>query len=417
MRFFSKKLVGFATRVLLFAFLLILPACNIKKTDNIALVEQNATQDTLVLFDVDNTMIVAENGFNNWVNKKAISTWKPLMKKLSKNAYGERFKILLSRMGMNSKSVLVNADFPRLIKRLNGKKIKSIALTKYMPGKFGDNKNSEENRFKELKHLGIDFRPSFPKLGNFSLTELKKHKVAPVYHKGILITAKYSKGQALEAFLNRIKSWPKKIIFLDDSLDNVQDLKQLCGKKGIEYLGIHYQGAKNIPCGSSPEVAKTQMEHLIKNGKWLTTKEVEMEKTKEEIKGLVDLETKSWNTKDADLFLSIIHPDMVWPWPRTSKSHDPADWMMVLGKYDYNRWKKINQELFDTHDLVHNNRKIVKITVSEQKDAALAVVDIDTLWRHKETGKDNHWKGRVSKTYTKVDGTWKLITHTGVLQY
>jgi hypothetical protein len=36
----------------------------------------------------------------------------------------------------------------------------------------------------------------------------------------------------------------------------------------------------------------------------------------------VDLETTGWNTKDPDLFLSMIHPDMVWPWPPTADSHD-----------------------------------------------------------------------------------------------
>jgi len=135
------------------------------------------------------------------------------------------------------------------------------------------------------------------------------------------------------------------------------------------------------------------------------------------IKELVDRETHAWNTQDVELLLSLFQRDMVWPWPKTPKDHDPMNWVLVWGRYNYNRWKSGWQELFDAHDLIHNKREIKKIEITEQKDAAFAVVDIDTLWRSKE-GKENHWKGRVCKVYTKLEtGEWKMIMHTGVLDY
>jgi ketosteroid isomerase-like protein len=114
--------------------------------------------------------------------------------------------------------------------------------------------------------------------------------------------------------------------------------------------------------------------------------------------------------------MTVLHPDMVWPFPRTAQSHDPMDWVMVLGRYDRARWRKGWQELFDTHVLVHNRREIRKIEVSEQNDGAFAVVDVDTLWRE-SNGKDFHWKGRACKIYTKVSGEWKMIMQTGLLEY
>ncbi|MBI4847035.1 MAG: hypothetical protein HY808_00455 [Nitrospirae bacterium] len=33
--------------------------------------------------------------------------------------------------------------------------------------------------------------------------------------------------------------------------------------------------------------------------------------------------------------MSMLHPDMVWPWPRTSHYHDPMDWVMEIGRYDH----------------------------------------------------------------------------------
>ncbi|MFN8241427.1 MAG: nuclear transport factor 2 family protein [Bacteroidales bacterium] len=141
--------------------------------------------------------------------------------------------------------------------------------------------------------------------------------------------------------------------------------------------------------------------------------------TKEEvdIREIVDRETRAWDTRDVRLLISVFHPDMVWPWPPTPASHDPIDWELVMGRFDEKRWSRGWQHLFDTHDLIHNNRVIRKIVISEQLDGAFAVVDIDTLWMERVTGKRNHWKGRVCKVYSKVGNEWKMTMHTGVLEY
>jgi ketosteroid isomerase-like protein len=135
-----------------------------------------------------------------------------------------------------------------------------------------------------------------------------------------------------------------------------------------------------------------------------------------QIEEIVNRETRAWDTQDVELLISIFHQDMVWPWPRTPNSHDPMDWVMVLGRFNAERWKKGWQELFDTHKLIHNRRQILKIEISQENDGAFAVVDIDTLWRSKH-GVDSHWKGRVCKVYTRLGQEWKLIMHTGVLDY
>jgi hypothetical protein len=141
-----------------------------------------------------------------------------------------------------------------------------------------------------------------------------------------------------------------------------------------------------------------------------------MTKEELEITEIVNRETRAWDTQDVNLLISVFHHDMVWPWPRTFQSHDPMDWIMPLGKYNKKRWCKSWQDLFDSHSLVHNIREIKKIVISEEKDGAFAVVDIDTLWMDKEKN-ENHWKGRVCKVYSKVGSEWKMTMHTGVLNY
>jgi len=142
----------------------------------------------------------------------------------------------------------------------------------------------------------------------------------------------------------------------------------------------------------------------------------ERDVVREEIQAMVDLETRAWDERDAESLVSIFHPDMVWPWPPHDRAHDPESWVFPWGRYDRERWKSGWQELFDNYTLVHNCRRTVRIVVSEQGDGAFAVVDVDTLWRGRQ-GSDFHWKGRAGKGYTRTNGEWKLILHTGLLDY
>ena len=47
-----------------------------------------------------------------------------------------------------------------------------------------------------------------------------------------------------------------------------------------------------------------------------------------EIEEVVNRETRAWDTQDVDLLLTVLHPDMVWPWPPNSRAHDPIDWVL-----------------------------------------------------------------------------------------
>jgi ketosteroid isomerase-like protein len=141
-----------------------------------------------------------------------------------------------------------------------------------------------------------------------------------------------------------------------------------------------------------------------------------MTNAEDEIRAMVDRETRAWDERDAEALVDIFHPDMVWPWPPDPSAHDPARWILAQGRYDRERWRRGWQNLFDTHELIHNRRTIVMIAVSAENDGGFAVVDVDTLWRT-VTGHDFQWKGRACKVYTLVGGAWKMIFQTGLLDY
>ena len=136
-----------------------------------------------------------------------------------------------------------------------------------------------------------------------------------------------------------------------------------------------------------------------------------------EIQHMIDTETRAWDSQDPELLVSIFHPDMVWPWPPDNTAHNPLEWEFIQGRFNRDRWRDGWRGLFETYTLVHNNRATLRIVLSDEGDGAFAVVDVDTLWRHKETGEDFHWKGLAGKGYTLTGDGWKLIFHTGLLIY
>jgi hypothetical protein len=71
----------------------------------------------------------------------------------------------------------------------------------------------------------------------------------------------------------------------------------------------------------------------------------------------------------------------------------------------------------DSRDLVHNDRRTLRVAVSEQADGGFAVVDVETLWRSRRTKEPFHCKGRACKVYTKVGEQWRFLLQTGLLEY
>jgi hypothetical protein len=85
-----------------------------------------------------------------------------------------------------------------------------------------------------------------------------------------------------------------------------------------------------------------------------------------------------------------------------------------MGRFDAERWSRLYTELFTTHKLVYNRRRILRIEVSAEEDGAFAVVDIETLWRRSDNA-EQRWLGRVCKVYALVTGEWKMTAHTRAL--
>ena len=79
-------------------------------------------------------------------------------------------------------------------------------------------------------------------------------------------------------------------------------------------------------------------------------------------------------------FFSIYHSSRtVSPWSPHSDAHEPVEGVFEFGRFDREHWRKNWHGLFDDYDLIHNNRKTIKIEVSSEGDGAFTVFDVDTL--------------------------------------
>ena len=72
-----------------------------------------------------------------------------------------------------------------------------------------------------------------------------------------------------------------------------------------------------------------------------------------------------------------------------------------MGRCNADRWRANWQHLFDHNELVTNERQILRIDITPERDGGLAV----------------RWCGRVCKVDARCHDGWKMTMHTGVLVY
>lgn len=83
-----------------------------------------------------------------------------------------------------------------------------------------------------------------------------------LYQQGMLFVGDLnSKGEVFKLFLEKIQGSPKKIVFIDDKMKNVQDLENALAGSGITHIGVHYTAIDHVPPIYSRELAEFQYKH------------------------------------------------------------------------------------------------------------------------------------------------------------
>ena len=255
-------------RSLLFLFLSASAFGQIYDLSEIEKYLETADEETLVVFDVDDVLIVTEDHF---IHPYAEKTTHRITEKLVRKV-GDQKAIdeITSLCYLLPKRILVENETPSLIRRLQERKIKTIALTACQTGKFGLIPKIEEWRIEDLLSFGIDFSGSFQECDRIELDELKSKKNnTPLFEKGILFSKGFGKGEVLKAFLDYVQFTPKEVIFIDDLAYNLDSVAKEMESAGIAHREFHYTGARRHYKEIDEALIEDQLSHLVELREWI----------------------------------------------------------------------------------------------------------------------------------------------------
>lgn len=237
--------------------------------------------DSIVVFDIDNTLIADEDPWERGYKKErsqanTIATLFAEGSQLNTQLDRQTRDTLWSIYAQSLKQMVIDSKITELIKTLQAKGIKVIALTRFLVGKIGTIDSLEDFRISQLKDLNIDFSPSFPNNNYLVFKEYNFEGKSPLFKDGILFTTlACSKGELLYAFFEKIHWYPNQVIMFDDKLDQLKTVHDVLAKHAIPFRGFEYKGAEKLNQLFDKNIAEFQMQYLINYGKWVNGAEAQ----------------------------------------------------------------------------------------------------------------------------------------------
>lgn len=223
-------------------------------------------QDSLVLFDVDDVLIMDQDEY------RLTHPYRRQWRAESKNRLTREERHLLYSIILKNRTIrLVDYNITDILGRLWEMQIPTAALTKLYTGKFGVIEDFTNWRLIELKGINIDFMKSTPIKEEILVDELHIGGGVPMMKEGVILTADVDKGAVLENILHKKNYYPKTIIFVDDILENIESVAKICSKLQINFYGFEFDGASLIPETELDEKSeKIRFEILEKEHRWIT---------------------------------------------------------------------------------------------------------------------------------------------------
>lgn len=227
-----------------------------------------ADKQTLILFDIDSTLTTPSDPY---LQRQAIQQhhriYKDYISSLSQNQY----HVLNHLIIMESPSQLVEEDWPLVIKNIQKRGAKTLALTSSKTGAVGSFVRSfVQWRYQELFKLGIDFSSTFH--GSRTFKELEDfNNNHPGIEMGIVCAGnKVEKGMLLQPIFQTLQWIPNTVIVIDDKFANLLSCKNILERTfpTIKFIGIHYFGMESIPVTiTSASLFEKKLRKLVQRAK------------------------------------------------------------------------------------------------------------------------------------------------------
>lgn len=246
---------------------------DIYQSSNLLPVEQaieESDSDTLIIFDVNDTLITCDEPLFHDKNKK---TFGQVSDEYFKDLSKERIDELMTTILSSRKTSLVDQKVLDIVDLVKNKQLRMVVLTSCGTGKYGLIEKMEDWRIRQLEDLGLSFSDShFEKEKWFD--SMKGPHGVPLLKNGVIFTAQIDKSIVLDEFVKEEKVPLKKIIYVDDQVENLKDVEAYCRAKGIEFIGFEYTAVKDKPVQKIDEkLIEIQLNVLLNEGQWITSEE------------------------------------------------------------------------------------------------------------------------------------------------
>lgn len=214
--------------------------------------------DTLVLFDVDETLIT----------QNMVSYAPPfiiyLLLYFPQLLCTQTFEYVYSKLWEKAQLLLIEKESINLINTLKDQGCTVLGFTAMQTGSYGVIKNMPQWRINTLKRFGIEFTHKF---GNAIFTNLNRYRgYYPEIYKGIIFANLQPKGKVLASFLKHFKLHPKKIIMFDNLKANLESVYATCKKLNIIPELYLYTGAARLVCFDRKKIVH-EIKQILKPNK------------------------------------------------------------------------------------------------------------------------------------------------------
>ncbi len=219
-----------------------------------------SNEETLVLLDIGGTLLqhadsVLHKSHENW--KRA---WlEQRCPKLSREEKFDLARVIEKFIVAHDSSWQRLEEWPELVEQAQIRKMKVIAFSKVLM-----EPSLRHALAMRLAHFGIPIQDDLP--------ELSENESPFIYADGVIQTKEKLKGPVLKEVLRKMAHLPRKIIFVDDRIEQAESVLQACQELRISAVCFHYNAYETCPIDEA--VANYQLTVLVKERRWVPEEEV-----------------------------------------------------------------------------------------------------------------------------------------------
>lgn len=220
-------------------------------------------EQDIVIFDVDEVLITGLDPYYfEHFSKKS-----PLHEELFSRGQHTIDKFFLY-MFLTKPWTCMDENLPKLIKILQQQEVRCIANTALNP-----TINSELRidvpalRVQILRSFGVDFSEAFPHLSVWDFDTLdSKHilKLSPLFKDGVIFSSETPKHISTLEFFKKTGFKPRRVLYVDDFLENSQAMFEELSSQGFECYSFFYtkKNAKSLRSYFSEEIFTRELRKL-----------------------------------------------------------------------------------------------------------------------------------------------------------